>query len=378
MTLKICFDNQTHKISKNPTDYSALLKKVVEIFGNQLPQNWTLQYLDSDEDKIMLNSQEDYKTLLEEEISESKKSVKVFVLPLEETSLIKNEMSFAVEEKRNEEVIEKPVTIIEDAESVYIVEPQELIKEQEIIPEEKVLIKEEEVAQDEVEIAEEPIQQEKKEVHQEKKEVHQEEGKLIVEKTKEELKQEKIQEKKRKIQEKEQKKAQQVVEKQAKKKKQFEDIIVDLLFEQLPTIASYNRDFILQENKPKTQKVERAPPVHRGVQCDGCGVFSLTGIRYKCLECADFDFCEKCEATKEHAHPFIKFKKPQGEFERRNSPFHNHFEVLRPQPQREQRELPHPFWFNHGGHRINTEQYRPRSYQYDGRRSHPGFLTFYV
>jgi hypothetical protein len=70
MTLKICFDNQTHKITKNPADYSILLKKVAEIFGNQLPQNWTLQYLDSDDDKIMLNSQEDYKTLLEEEISE--------------------------------------------------------------------------------------------------------------------------------------------------------------------------------------------------------------------------------------------------------------------------------------------------------------------
>ncbi len=386
MTIKICFDNQTHKIAKNPTDYDTLLKKVAEIFGNQLPQNWTLQYLDSDDDKIMLNSQEDYKTLLEEEMSESKKSVKVFVFPLEENSLIRSQVSFA----QKEEIIEKVPTIIEDAESVYIVEPQELIKEQEEIiqekeevapvPEEKILIKEEVIPEDKVEIAEEPIQQEKREVA--------EEGKLIVEKTKEELKKEKLQEKKRKHQEKIQKKVQKVQEKQAQKKKQFEDVIVDLLFEQLPTIASYNRDVILQENKPKVQKTERAV-VHRSVACDGCGVFPMTGIRYKCLECADFDFCEKCEATREHAHPFIKFKKPQGErveferkrtpeFTRRVHPFHNHFEALRPQ-QREQREIPqgHPFWFNHGGHRINTEQFRPRTYQFDGRRSQPGFMTFY-
>ena len=73
MTIKICFNNQTHRISKHPTDFTALIQKVSEIFGNQLPQNWTLQYLDSDEDKIMLNSQEDYKTLLEEEMGASNK-----------------------------------------------------------------------------------------------------------------------------------------------------------------------------------------------------------------------------------------------------------------------------------------------------------------
>jgi len=49
--------------------------------------------------------------------------------------------------------------------------------------------------------------------------------------------------------------------------------------------------------------------IHSRITCDGCGTFPLTGIRYKCSKCFDFDFCEKCEATVEHEHEFIKIKK---------------------------------------------------------------------
>jgi len=51
--------------------------------------------------------------------------------------------------------------------------------------------------------------------------------------------------------------------------------------------------------------------LHLGVTCDGCSVYPIVGIRYKCSKCPDFDFCEKCEATLEHPHDFIKIKKPR-------------------------------------------------------------------
>lgn len=51
--------------------------------------------------------------------------------------------------------------------------------------------------------------------------------------------------------------------------------------------------------------------VHHRIHCDGCNMSPIQGIRYKCYECPDFDFCSTCEATIEHPHPFIKLRHPQ-------------------------------------------------------------------
>ena len=48
--------------------------------------------------------------------------------------------------------------------------------------------------------------------------------------------------------------------------------------------------------------------VHSKVMCDGCGMLPISGYRYKCSICDDYDLCENCEeriGTK-HGHPFIK------------------------------------------------------------------------
>ena len=52
--------------------------------------------------------------------------------------------------------------------------------------------------------------------------------------------------------------------------------------------------------------------IHNGTDCDGCDCKNIKGIRYKCLVCGDFDYCEKCEEKfgDKHGHPFIKIKKP--------------------------------------------------------------------
>ncbi|KAJ1953035.1 hypothetical protein EC988_003224, partial [Linderina pennispora] len=51
--------------------------------------------------------------------------------------------------------------------------------------------------------------------------------------------------------------------------------------------------------------------VHPGVLCDSCGDL-VTGVRYKCGNCSDFDLCEKCEAKTSHdkSHIFVKIRNP--------------------------------------------------------------------
>eukprot|EP00897_Mesotaenium_endlicherianum_P008797 jgi/Mesen1/7946/ME000422S07098 len=53
--------------------------------------------------------------------------------------------------------------------------------------------------------------------------------------------------------------------------------------------------------------------VHRGICCDVCGANPIMGIRYRCLDCHDFDMCQACEATCGHAdfkHRLLKLFYP--------------------------------------------------------------------
>ena len=70
--------------------------------------------------------------------------------------------------------------------------------------------------------------------------------------------------------------------------------------------ASKNK--LNNENNINKEKI-----IHIGVICDGCNKQNIEGIRYKCMVCPDFDYCEKCEAlyAEKHHHPFLKMRKPQ-------------------------------------------------------------------
>lgn len=48
------------------------------------------------------------------------------------------------------------------------------------------------------------------------------------------------------------------------------------------------------------------PLEHPGVLCSHCKQSPIRGTRYKCTVCPNFDFCDICEATIEHSHPFLK------------------------------------------------------------------------
>ena len=48
--------------------------------------------------------------------------------------------------------------------------------------------------------------------------------------------------------------------------------------------------------------------IHKNYECDVCKIHPIKGIRYHCLECKDFDLCEKCEEKVNHEHPLYKIK----------------------------------------------------------------------
>lgn len=86
-----------------------------------------------------------------------------------------------------------------------------------------------------------------------------------------------------------------------------------------PPFLQKKRSFeeISEESKEKAPKPENfqensGKTVFLGVECDGCHMKPVVGVRYKCLQCENFDLCENCEEKGEHSqHIFAKFKRPQ-------------------------------------------------------------------
>ncbi|XP_043602991.1 sequestosome-1-like [Bombus pyrosoma] len=63
----------------------------------------------------------------------------------------------------------------------------------------------------------------------------------------------------------------------------------------------YVKPFSSKQQVPSSEK-DKA--VHFGVYCDGCDN-DITGFRYKCIQCEDYDLCAQCETAQIHSHHFM-------------------------------------------------------------------------
>jgi len=95
------------------------------------------------------------------------------------------------------------------------------------------------------------------------------------------------------------------------------------LVERIAAVAAENglNPESIAERLASVQIIQEEPPVqHAPVQdkavhnawCDHCRI-RIAGIRYKCLECPDFDFCGECMANHRPTHPphdFILIERP--------------------------------------------------------------------
>lgn len=78
MSLKLVFNNEIHRVSKLPGSITALVQTANTLFSSTLPSQWGFQYVDSEGDKVVLKSEEDFQAMLAE-VSQSKKSVKIYI-----------------------------------------------------------------------------------------------------------------------------------------------------------------------------------------------------------------------------------------------------------------------------------------------------------
>lgn len=80
-------------------------------------------------------------------------------------------------------------------------------------------------------------------------------------------------------------------------------------------LMSNENKFFEADNENNLERVSQycSSVIHHGVQCLGCHVEPIVGIRYKCTICNNFNLCEKCEREKSesHKHPFIKIRLPE-------------------------------------------------------------------
>jgi len=79
--------------------------------------------------------------------------------------------------------------------------------------------------------------------------------------------------------------------------------VVSILQENLSSFETYLNSFVLNSD---------AKMVHSHFSCSNCHK-SITGIRYHCSACTDFDLCELCETINDQIHDdshlFLKIKK---------------------------------------------------------------------
>lgn len=96
--------------------------------------------------------------------------------------------------------------------------------------------------------------------------------------------------------------------------------VKNLIRNELETVVPGLFDKLLQEQEtnessipqPEEESKDQSKVVHEGIECDGCGVCPILGVRYKCSVRKDFDYCEKCEESLNHEYPMLKIRKAGG------------------------------------------------------------------
>jgi len=114
MIIKFCFQNEIHRCSDPPSDFSLLQPFLTKMFQSNLPRNFVLSYLSPEGESFPLSSHEDYEALQNKEYNKPIRVIITEVLPEDTEKVEENDeddrMSeydmIAAEDKKVEDVME--------------------------------------------------------------------------------------------------------------------------------------------------------------------------------------------------------------------------------------------------------------------------------
>ena len=90
---------------------------------------------------------------------------------------------------------------------------------------------------------------------------------------------------------------------------EFENNVKQIIEVNIDNMKKDILNSVLFEKPIKELNQKKSKVVHNGIKCDNCGMEPIIGVRYKCMECDNLNFCEKCEENVKHQHLFYKIKK---------------------------------------------------------------------
>ena len=293
MPLKFVFQDEIRRVASTPAHYMALLQTVKQLFGDNLPRKFGLQYEDCEGDLIVLASDQDFETMVATELTESDKCIRIIVSEAAEDSIsiIAKENIDSGSEKEHEEEAELVSKISSQTAKRHSMEKMK----------------------EEIQQYEEPTGPQLKEIEIKKNRFPIEEKKETISK-KDPARKLTLEERRARCQER-------IKARKAAKRNEIKSIAKEALMEDLPKLAQLVKELLENPNyqsnleselKPsleeKISKKEIQKSIHHGVTCDMCGMTPIVGIRYKCTVTKNYDLCETCEDKGTHPYPMLKIR----------------------------------------------------------------------
>ena len=78
-------------------------------------------------------------------------------------------------------------------------------------------------------------------------------------------------------------------------------------------IQKTNDNYELNTSRSIMSRISQCSTIHSDIKCNNCGAYPIIGYRYKCIECPNYNLCDECEKIVSHEHNFIRYVNQESE-----------------------------------------------------------------